>query len=445
MADVPKWKSHLVALDTINVSISGAQSMALFWQQQRLEKDDAMLDDFLAGNIDYDALTNYFTSRRETATGISELTSIETAKLTAEEHHQDIMDQWYLNQFNEGAMTFREIESYVNTRKGEEESGSDDWLRIEDLFIHARETSYKAEEFDWRNQFEYGLMGYDDFLDKMKTRQGVYGGGTDRHAELAQYIYQAGPEYKMQSIQHNFNSGWYGGGTGIGGAFDAELNWRGYIDALDSLLGVYSGGSGEFNRVRNTLDDARNEFRYFKQNERLKDIQVDLDGSKRKAEDARYTYETKFSQYQAGLKGVDYDDVMEAYNEFMGLRDGYNNVLNEFNELNATLPSEWGLPTDYKRIEYKGYEPEERVKVPEVPEVPKDEKPKKEKKEDFGIYLDTTQELYKLGGTEEKIRREGDRIYLRPEFFEYIPTIEGLKGLTEEQIVRTGGKIYKIK
>jgi len=63
------------------------------------------------------------------------------------------------------------------------------------------------------------------------------------------------------------------------------------------------------------------------------------------------------------------------------------------------------------------------------------------------IYIDDPKELYKLGGDESKLIREPSgkkRMFLAPGVSEYISDPTSLKGLSEKQILRTEGKIYKL-
>lgn len=448
---MPKWKTPR-NVKTIKTSLQEAIVQARFFQQLRITQDNSAYSQYEAGEITFDELSAYLTNRLRRAVGEFEKGTVRDLITKGTEKEQDVQDLYHWNLFSSGHFTIQQYRDYIEFRKTEEEEGSSDFLTLDTDLQSAEDTNRTNLRTHWANEFEHGQLSYNDYRSNLEGQLSFYETNSSTWADINRSLLEITPEYRLNELEQMYREGFWGTPTAEGG-FDFSSNTLGYIAALQDYHGKLAEGSGEEVRVRDVITDAREVMR-------LHGISVDVAHS---ASNMNILYNQVTTAEGNYLKiRTDWQDGRATFEQVEAAWNAYQIKLGEYNTAFEAHQVLAASQTDVTRFPLPTVQPTPAPQTaPQIPTAPPAAPPEAPPQAPApepepapapptptipsgAIQLTDTSQLFKLGGDESKLYRQGSTIYLRPEFFRRISDPSELSQFTEEQIFRVGSSIYQI-
>lgn len=350
--DTPKWKLP-PDLTTINVSVADALSQAQLFQRQRLTEDDSQYNMWLDGSISFDELQNYFSARRNSATGTLEQTSVKSSQETAQEKQQSIQDEFQYNRFQNGHSSFDDYNTYVQSRMTQEQPNTPQWESLQNNLGAATETTRVAQEDLWKSQYENGRLSYEDYSGHLNERSNMYAAGTQRNTSIQQELLKISPEYQLQQAVNKYLA------MGFSTTGDTLQNLQGYQNELRNILGGYTPNSQQSLTIQQKISEVGQQVVDYKIGQDLQGLSTTLNGAYVSLTDKQNSYNNLLAMYQANPTNDNYAKVTQAYTDWQNASTLFSDTQNTYNQKKANLsnPNTFIDPTELKNI--LGYAPQQ--------------------------------------------------------------------------------------
>lgn len=325
------------------MNIEEALSMVQELMRNRIGDDTDNYNRWLAGEMSFDDLDNYFKTRMAGSRLASESKILGASYLTATEAKQQRDDDAAVKSFNASG-DFKTFKDYLQKRIGQEKGGSPQHTELTSLLTTTVEKEKRNTDLLMALKYQAGPaseggLSFEQYDKYLRDRRGEYEPNNDYAITLSDKLYEITPAYQLGQLEMMKRVG--------------QIDDNEYLANLLALRNKYTFGSLQYQEIDSKYVQTERE-NIAKENYRKYKVEQE-----KKLFERQQKFQEKEANLQFAMGNYQVDPTTDKWNQLQTFKTEYDAAKKEFDEFQKAYVF------DFPEYKFKDFAP---IVIPQEPQ-----------------------------------------------------------------------------